>query len=328
MVCSFFDRVDRSILDKPKLARARAIARVMLGVSTSSDDIGVFFRYMPQQLVAFTASVELAVSLSDAILEIGTESPSFRTNTKQFITESLEYAYTLIFGGCKLCDIGSSYSASIQRLVYNTVACTVSSIHYSHPGERGREYMRNCTLLLVDLTSALKCWMADDTWLRGWSGCHALLICIDCTVEQSVLVHPYAPLCETFLYFCDALAECVCLENKHILDATNVSDVTNSFGWCAFSKRWTSILHHKSTNMSNKPWILKLAATINMTLNTDVTKLGVSTSASNDRHSRPSSPTTPHRGRTLSIPSSRRVAVKTIVKPRRHLVVVKSAWRT
>ena len=297
---------------------AQPLANVILGMSESKQDIGIALRYLSHQLVPLTSTVEFAVSLSDAVLERGKNASSFPVH-KSSITQMFAHAYTVLFGGCELSDIGSAYASSMQRLVYNTTACTVASlVSYNQPDRNC--YIRNCTRLLVELASAIKRWLVNDEWLRGWSGCHALLSCIELT-DKSVLSDPSAIASDTFLRFSDTLFECVCLEDRHLTDATNVADFTNSFGWCAFSRSWRPFIYNNMAQKRGLSWTIELARKIDMALEDACNQRGsLATGRSesdNDYQSRPSSPKTQRGGNSQS-PSPTRMPVKTISKSRKR----------
>lgn len=317
MACSFTKQPDRSIMNGRRLSEyARPLANVILGTSESKQDIGIALRYMSHQLVPLTSTVEFAVSLSDAVLERGKSASSFPVH-KSSITQMFTHAYTVLFGGCDLSNIGNAYASSMQRLVYNTAACTVASlVSYNRPDRNS--YVRNCTLLLVELASAVKQWLVNDEWLRGWSGCHALLSCIELT-EKSVLSDRSAIHSDTFIRFADTLFERVCLENRHLIDSTNVADFTNSFGWCAFSRSWRPFIYNKMAQKLSLSWTNKLARKIDSALD-EAYYCSLATdreTANNECHSRPSSPKTPRHESSPS-PSPIRVPLKTISKSRKR----------
>lgn len=316
--CSFTKPFDRSSLNERRFSEyARPIAKVILGMSESKEDIGITLRYLSNQLVPLTSTIEFAVSLSDAVLERGKMASSFPVE-KSSITQMFSHAYTVLFGGSDLSDIGSAYALSMQRLIYNTAACTVSSLHLNPDRHDKHIYVRNCGLLLVELASAVKGWLVNDEWLRGWSGCHALLSCIELT-EQTVLSDKSAMKSEMFLRFSDTLFECVCMEDRPLIDSTNVADFTNSFGWCAFSRSWRPVIYNGLARPLELTWTIKLSNMIDRALGGVLKECGdVDYNLARDEyHSRPSSPKTPHFGNP-NASSARHVALKTICKSRRR----------
>ena len=246
-VCSFIVKFDRQTLNEGQLLQcARPFADVILGISTEKSDIELALRHSPQQLVPLTTTVELAVALSDAILKRSKVACSFSVSS-QHIADFFDYAYTTVFGTSKATSIGVVYVSSMQRLLYNTAACTISHLSEeckdNNPSELLVVRLRNATKLLIEFASAVKAWLPNNSWLHGWSGCHALLCCIEFTVNTILLDQRALSTSLILRYFTDQIFSSV-LKEEVDTGVEYILDISNSFGWCASSRRWRGVIYN------------------------------------------------------------------------------------
>tara|TARA_B110000971_G_C20018980_1_gene505338 strand:- start:902 stop:1852 length:951 start_codon:yes stop_codon:yes gene_type:complete len=292
LACSFVNEFDRTKLSERRFTNyAIPFANVILGISTDKTDVGLALRHIPQQLVPFTSTLELAVAFSDAIVSKSATAASFAVSAEN-IADFFDYAYTTVFATSEATRIGAAYVSSMQRLLYNTTACTISHFVQLKTKDIDVHFvqLRNATKLLVELATAVKRWLPNNSWLRGWTGCHALLCCIEFT-EKTVLFDEntiYGSL--EFRHFADQLFASVLKEGLHNeLDC--MIDVTNSFSWCASSRRWRSVIYNQNVCPVTFEATTRLAVKI-----TDVFK-EVESSRSKRSISRPVSPVTTDRPR-------------------------------
>jgi hypothetical protein len=236
MRCSFFEPPPKPDGNN----HADPIARVLLGASDSKNDVGIFLKYAPVRLVFMTTTTDLALAISDVILGRARSETRFYVDT-DVIRDTFAWAYRIVFNSCEADAIGGAYGEAMHILLYNVAAFTIHRFDISN---EDCGYVGRCTRLLADFAISVSPWLPPSGMsperVRGRSGCHALLLCIE-FCDVSALKSPKARTDLRFLWFVDALCG-LCLDESvstHLKDAENEC---SSFGWLAFSPMWGPLI--------------------------------------------------------------------------------------